>query len=232
MRVALEHAKLLVPANGRDLCDVEALFEQTADAFVPADRGSGNRPFCSDTKMLESRDEPSYGVTGKTRSASRPLSALNSLSIATARRDSGMSRESPFLVRGRCATQRTRSTCCHCRSSISPRRIAVSIARMIRGFISGVRPLSHAESRRASSPAFRRRVRPRGTCGRLTSFTGLRGNQRPHSRVAISIAWLTRVELSDDCRWGDTLQALVSIGRDVSACQLGERPVRHGAAQY
>jgi hypothetical protein len=37
-------------------------------------------------------------ISGNTRWASRPLSATNSLRIATARRDSGMSRESPFLV--------------------------------------------------------------------------------------------------------------------------------------
>ena len=45
-----------------------------------------------------------------------------------------------------------------------------------------------AVSRRSSSPSSRRRLRPCGTLGRRTIFTGLRGSQRPHSRSAISMA--------------------------------------------
>lgn len=42
----------------------------------------------------------------------------------------------------------------------------------------------------SSSPSLKGRVRPRGTCGRRTSLTGLLGTQSPHSRLATSIAWL------------------------------------------
>jgi hypothetical protein len=58
----------------------------------------------------------------------------------------------------------------------SPRRIPVSIARMTSCFSSGVLPRSHAASRRSSSPSSRRRLRPWGTVGRRTIFTGFRGS--------------------------------------------------------
>ena len=40
------------------------------------------------------------------------------------------------------------------------------------------------------------------------------------------------IQLAHNCGWGDTLEALVAIGRYVCACQLSERPVAYGATQY
>jgi SNF2 family DNA or RNA helicase len=66
--------------------------------------------------------------------------------------------------------------------------VPVSIARTTSCFSSGVLPRSHAASRRSSSPSSRRRLRPCGTLGRRTIFTGFRGSHRPHSRSAVSMA--------------------------------------------
>jgi hypothetical protein len=55
MRVSLEHAKLFVPANRRDLCYVQPLFEQAADALVPKVVEAKVVHFSADAKVLESK---------------------------------------------------------------------------------------------------------------------------------------------------------------------------------
>ena len=125
--------------------------------------------------------------------------------------------------------ERLRSTCSQRRSSSSPRRMPVSIAMIMSGLSNGVRPRSQAAKQRAA---------PRllsvdecdlvGLAGRRTNFTGLRGSHSPHSRRRDLDGVGDRYQLADDCRWGDSLQTLVAIGRDICAGQLGERPVAMG----
>src|SRR5665647_1045391 len=53
MGVSLEHAKFFVPANGRDLCDVQSLLEQPADALVSEIVKAKIVHLCADAKVLE-----------------------------------------------------------------------------------------------------------------------------------------------------------------------------------
>ena len=57
MGVTLEHPQLLVAADRRDLSDVEALLEQTADALVPEIVKAEIVHLSPDPKMLESETD-------------------------------------------------------------------------------------------------------------------------------------------------------------------------------
>ena len=53
MRVALEHAKLFVPADCRDLSDVQSLLKQAADALMSEIVEAEIVHLGPDAKMLE-----------------------------------------------------------------------------------------------------------------------------------------------------------------------------------
>lgn len=86
--------------------------------------------------------------------------------------DSGTSRVNPFFVSGRCTTRRRRSTIAQVIPTISPCRMAVSIAKRAMAAGSGLTDWQ-AASRRASSSSTRCRSRSWGSLGLRTDSTGL-----------------------------------------------------------
>ena len=120
-------------------------------------------------------------------------------STSTAVVDSGTVRASPFLVSGKWAVRRFMSMCSQRRRISSPWRMAVSSASCTMGSSQGLRAAWQASSRRASSPACRRRCRGLLSDGSLISRTGL-WTWMPHSLRATSNTWprSTRSRLTVD----------------------------------
>jgi len=110
--------------------------------------------------------------------------------------------------------------------AFSPRRIAVSIARMIRGFIRGVRSaITCRKQGGLSSPAFKRRLRPPRNLGTSDQLHRVAGPTRGPTRGSrSSMAWDTVLSSRTTVAGATLLRRLVLDRSQTSALgQLGER---------